>query len=50
MIEGHFKAADAQIELYERRMICGDQAMANVVLLHGYGDHCSRYEWVMEKF
>lgn len=39
-----------QVELYERRSLCEGKPLANVVLLHGYGDHCSRYEWVMKKF
>jgi alpha-beta hydrolase superfamily lysophospholipase len=39
-----------KIELYERRSICEGEPLANVILLHGFGDHCSRYAWVMEQF
>ena len=38
------------VELYERRSICDGEPLANVILLHGFGDHCSRYAWVMEQF
>jgi len=47
--EAHFEVA-GKIELYERRSLCDGEPLANVVLLHGFGDHCSRYEWVMRKF
>ena len=47
--EARFEAA-AKVELYERRSLCDGEPLANVVLLHGFGDHCSRYEWVMKKF
>ncbi|HDP33882.1 MAG TPA: alpha/beta hydrolase [Candidatus Hydrogenedentes bacterium] len=47
--EGRFKANE-QVELYERRAKCSSAPLANVALLHGYGDHCSRYEWVMTTF
>jgi acylglycerol lipase len=49
MQEAHFKVS-GQVELYERRMLCDGTPLANVALLHGYGDHCSRYKWVMEQF
>lgn len=47
--EACFKGA-GNVELYERRSISDGDVLANIVLLHGYGDHCTRYDWVMEKF
>ncbi len=50
MQEGTFTAADGHTTLHERRMICDGAPLANIVLLHGYGDHSGRYEWVMHTF
>ncbi len=43
--EGQFKSPDG-LDLYERRWEAEGEAAANVVLIHGYGEHCSRYAHV----
>ena len=43
--EGHFKSQDG-LDFYERRWDAAEEARANLVLIHGYGEHCSRYEHV----
>jgi acylglycerol lipase len=40
--EGRFQSSDG-MEFYERRWEPGGDVRANVVLVHGYGEHCSRY-------
>lgn len=47
--DGVFTAASG-MELYKCYATVSGTPLANVVLLHGYGDHCSRYAWVMDKF
>ena len=47
--ENWFENAQGE-KLYERRLMAAENACANIVLLHGYGDHCARYEWVMQQF
>lgn len=46
--EGWFNATP-QIKLYERRCVPEATPQANLVIIHGYGDHSSRYEWVMQE-
>jgi len=43
--EGYFKSAD-HLDFYERRWEPEMHSKANLVLLHGYGEHCSRYDHV----
>jgi acylglycerol lipase len=38
------------LKLFERRLLPDTPAKARVIVLHGYGDHCTRYTWVMEQF
>lgn len=38
------------IKLFERRLLPETSPRGRVVILHGYGDHCTRYSWVMEQF
>jgi len=40
--EGRFTARDGQ-ELYERSWIPPGEGRTHLVLIHGYGEHCSRY-------
>jgi len=42
--EGHFQTADG-LDFFERRWD-GEAAKGNLVLLHGYGEHCTRYAHV----
>lgn len=46
--EGWFNANE-QVRLYERRLMPEEAPLANVVIIHGYGDHCARYEYTMER-
>ncbi len=46
--EGKFKAQDG-VELYECRWEA-EAARANLVLIHGYGEYCGRYEHVAQGF
>ena len=50
MIQENWFNATPDIRLYERRLVPQAPPLANVIIIHGYGDHCSRYEWVMEQF
>jgi len=43
--EGYFKSRDG-LDFYERRWDASGELRANVVLIHGYGEHCSRYAHV----
>jgi len=43
--EGCFKSVD-HLDFYERRWEPAGRAKADLVLLHGYGEHCSRYDHV----
>lgn len=45
--EGRFKSHDG-LEFYERRWEAGGEARTNLVLIHGYGEHCSRYAHVAD--
>ena len=47
--EGQFKSRDG-LDFYERRWDADDEARTNLVLIHGYGEHCSRYEHVAKAF
>lgn len=47
--EGWFESAGAG-KLYKRSLLARESTLANIVVIHGYGDHCSRYEWVMQQF
>lgn len=47
--EAWFKNAAGE-QLFERRLPAEGETRANVVLLHGYGDHSGRYDWVMQQF
>lgn len=49
MREGQFTASGGA-RLYERRFLAADLLQANVAIIHGYGDHCARYDWVMGRF
>ncbi len=40
--EGTFQSSDG-LEFYKRGWLPEGDARANVVLIHGYGEHCSRY-------
>jgi acylglycerol lipase len=40
--EGEFPASDG-LNFYERRWDAEGEAAAHLVLVHGYGEHCSRY-------
>lgn len=42
---GHFWTFDG-VELFERRWDAEGGTQAHLVLLHGYGEHCSRYDHV----
>lgn len=46
--EGWFDANE-RVRLYERRLLPEGAPLANVVIIHGYGDHCARYDWTMER-
>lgn len=41
--EGTFSTRDG-LAFYERRWAPAGEAVASIVLVHGYGEHCSRYE------
>ncbi|MBN1346017.1 MAG: lysophospholipase [Phycisphaerae bacterium] len=43
--EGRFRSRDG-LELFERRWSPGGEPRADLVLLHGYGEHCGRYAHV----
>ena len=43
--EGEFSASDG-LAFYERRWDAEREAAAHLVLVHGYGEHCSRYAHV----
>lgn len=45
--EGHFKSADG-LKFYQRGWLPSGGARAHLVLIHGYGEHCSRYAYVGE--
>lgn len=47
--EGYFKSRDG-LDFFERRWEPDGEARAHVVLVHGYGEHCSRYEHVAQAF
>jgi len=47
--EGWFEVAPG-IKLFERHLLTPSPPRARVIVLHGYGDHCDRYSWVMEQF
>lgn len=47
--EGWFNA-NADVRLYERRAVPEERPRANIVIVHGFGDHCARYAWVMDQF
>ena len=47
--EGSFKSRDG-LDFYERRWEPQGTARAELVLLHGFGEHCSRYAHVGEAF
>ena len=49
MTEDWFDATP-QVRLYERRLVPETPPLAHAVIVHGYGDHCSRYEWTMNQF
>jgi alpha-beta hydrolase superfamily lysophospholipase len=38
------------LKLFERRLLPATAPRGRVIILHGYGDHCTRYSWVMEEF
>lgn len=42
--EGRFQSRDG-LEFFERRWEPADVARGNLVLLHGYGEHCGRYDY-----
>lgn len=50
MMQEDWFQANSQVRLYERRLLPDGAPLANMVIIHGYGDHCSRYEWVMKTF
>jgi acylglycerol lipase len=50
MIQENWFDANPQVKLYERRLMTETPPLANIVIIHGFGDHCSRYEWVMNTF
>ena len=43
--EGSFKSSDG-LDLFERRWEPDDEVRANLVLIHGYGEHSGRYSHV----
>jgi len=43
--QGHFSSRDG-LDLFERRWMPDTDTKTHLVLLHGYGEHCSRYEYV----
>jgi acylglycerol lipase len=47
--EGTFKSFDG-LDFYERRWEPDCPARTHVVLIHGYGEHCSRYAHVAQAF
>ncbi len=47
--ETYLKASDG-LKLYVRSWSCAGEARAVVVLLHGVGEHCQRYDHVAERF
>ncbi|NIA14449.1 MAG: alpha/beta fold hydrolase [Nitrospiraceae bacterium] len=47
--EASFETRDG-LELYERSWEPQDETRANVVLIHGYGEHCSRYASLAHRF
>lgn len=47
--EGFFKMRDG-LDFFERRWEPTDDARVNLVLIHGYGEHCSRYSEVGRTF
>lgn len=47
MVEEGWFENSSEMKLYERRMKPETPPLAHMVIIHGYGDHCSRYEWVM---
>lgn len=47
--EASFETRDGQ-ELYERSWEPEGETRANVVLIHGYGEHCSRYTSLARRF
>ncbi|MFA7691468.1 MAG: alpha/beta hydrolase [Candidatus Hydrogenedentes bacterium] len=47
--DGWFEVSET-LRLYERRLVPTETPLANVVIIHGYGDHCTRYAWTMERF
>ncbi|HOH29523.1 MAG TPA: lysophospholipase [Candidatus Hydrogenedentes bacterium] len=49
MKEDWFDAAP-QVRLYERRVLPEAPPLAQVVIVHGYGDHSTRYAWTMDQF
>jgi alpha-beta hydrolase superfamily lysophospholipase len=42
---GHFKSRDG-LTFFERRWMPEGDVLGHVALIHGYGEHCSRYEHV----
>lgn len=46
--EGHFQTRDGQ-EFYERRWDAEVEVPTHLVLVHGYGEHCSRYAEVAQR-
>ncbi len=50
MLTENWFDATPEVRLYERRQLPAEPPLANVVIIHGYGDHCTRYEWVMDQF
>jgi acylglycerol lipase len=43
--KGHFRSQDG-LDLFERRWMPDTDTKTNLILLHGYGEHCSRYGYV----
>ncbi len=50
MMQEDWFETNSGIRLYERRLAPEEPPRANVVIVHGYGDHCARYAWVMDRF
>lgn len=47
--EGWFDA-NAEVRLYEQRLVPDGNTAANIVIIHGFGDHSARYAWTMDRF
>lgn len=46
-VEGHFKSFDGG-EFYERRWLVEGEPRANLLIIHGFGEHCGRYDAIAE--